>query len=450
MQPPPSKSITTCIPQDPAISNSVATLTASHMALTRRQYLRLASQSSIGLIGLTGGFADIAGAAHATGSNSNQGTNSDKKTNLRHQNQHHSSALSVQKPQFPRDHGSHPGTHIEWWYLTGYVTAAERLWGFQVTFFRNRVPAAQPLQSAFAAKQLLFAHAALTDVQAQRLYHDQQIARTGTAWAQASENDTALRLSQWQLHRHNAANKTSHHQNTTSPPTITPPSAATYSTQIQSTDFSLQLECTSTQPLLLQGQQGLSRKGPDATHASYYYSQPQLSVEGHITLQGKRMPIAPHSPRTPARAWLDHEWSDALLAPDAVGWDWIGINLFDGSALTAFRLRRSDGSSLWAGGSFRAAGQAARIFEAHEVTFTPQRWWKSPRSNTHYPVLWQVNTPSGTWSVHAQVDDQELDSSTSTGAIYWEGLSTLRHAQKGAVEGMGYLEMTGYASPLKL
>jgi hypothetical protein len=30
--------------------------------------------------------------------------------------------------------------------------------------------------------------------------------------------------------------------------------------------------------------------------------------------------------------------------PDAVGWDWIGINLFDGSALTAFQLRRADGS----------------------------------------------------------------------------------------------------------
>ena len=43
------------------------------------------------------------------------------------------------------------------------------------------------------------------------------------------------------------------------------------------------------------------------------------------------------------------------MHPEAVGWDWIGMNLDDGSALTAFRLRRKDGSTLWDGGSFRSA-----------------------------------------------------------------------------------------------
>jgi predicted secreted hydrolase len=42
-----------------------------------------------------------------------------------------------------------------------------------------------------------------------------------------------------------------------------------------------------------------------------------------------------------------------------------------------------------------------------------------------------------------------LDSRNSTGAVYWEGLSELLDRQ-GQVLGRGYLEMTGYASPLRL
>jgi predicted secreted hydrolase len=343
-------------------------------------------------------------------------------------------ALPAQALQFPRDHGSHPGLRTEWWYITGYAHAAGTLWGFQVTFFRSRVEATQNLQSAFAAKQLLLAHAAITDVQGQRLHHDQRIARASMGLAHASEADTAIHLHQWRLQR-------------STPPGQ--PKASRYTAQIEGAQLGLQLQFDTTQDLLLQGQQGLSRKGPDAAQASYYYSQPQLAVSGSLLLQGKRMPIAPHSPSTPARAWMDHEWSEALLHPDAQGWDWIGMNLHDGSALTAFRLRRADGSSLWAGGSFRSPGQPPQIFAPDAVIFTPQRWWTSPHTNAHYPVQWQVQTPAGSFEVHALLDAQELDSRASTDAIYWEGLSALHGPQSKEV-GMGYLEMTGYVQALRL
>jgi predicted secreted hydrolase len=44
--------------------------------------------------------------------------------------------------------------------------------------------------------------------------------------------------------------------------------------------------------------------------------------------------------------------------------------------------------------------------------------------------------------------DQELDSRRSTGAVYWEGAVTL--SRDGKEAGHGYLEMTGYAQPMKL
>ena len=91
--------------------------------------------------------------------------------------------------------------------------------------------------------------------------------------------------------------------------------------------------------MLLQGEGGLSRKGPEPAQTSHYYSEPQLAVRGTLGLdRGDAVAVA-------GRAWLDHEWSDSPLDANAVGWDWIGMNLDDGAALTAFRAaprRRHD------------------------------------------------------------------------------------------------------------
>ena len=344
-------------------------------------------------------------------------------------------AQARRRLQFPLDHGSHPDFAIEWWYITGQLLAAQRQFGFQLTFFRSRVAATQGMRSRFAAKQLIFAHAAVTDVTSQKLLHDQRIARaSGTTQidlASASDSDMALQLGDWSLQR----------------------DGKRYRAQAIGSDFSFQLNLTETQPLLLQGDQGWSRKGPQASQASFYYSLPQLQVSGQLSLGAETLQVQ-------GQAWLDHEWSQSLMNPQAVGWDWIGMNLADGSALTAFRLRTKDGSTLWAGGSLRAAGASnAEIFSESDVTFSPERSWKSPISGATYPVQWSVQirrTQPNTgvpvlerYTVKAVIDNQELDSRQSTGAIYWEGLSELQDTA-GKVVGRGYLEMTGYASPLQL
>ncbi|MBW8719024.1 MAG: carotenoid 1,2-hydratase [Variovorax paradoxus] len=331
-------------------------------------------------------------------------------------------ALPARTLQFPRDFGSHPDLQTEWWYITGHAkTAAGREFGFQVTFFRSRVDAAEGLRSAFAARNLVFAHAAVTDLEGRVLLHDQRIARVGFGVASASETDTDVRLRDWSLVRREDGS---------------------YSARIPAGEFSLDLRFTPTQPVLLQGKAGLSRKGPDEAQASYYYSEPQLRTQGRLALKGQAFDVD-------GTAWLDHEWSEALMHPEAVGWDWIGMNLDDGSALTAFRLRRRDGSALWAGGSFRMRDGALRVFNNDEVRFDGADTWTSPRTQAKYPTRWRVQTPSGSFEVRALLDDQELDSRGSTGGVYWEGLSDLVDAQ-GRRVGRGYLEMTGYAAPLRL
>lgn len=326
--------------------------------------------------------------------------------------------------QFPRDYGSHPESRTEWWYVTGHASsgtgADAREFGFQVTFFRSRVDATQAMKSAFAARQLIFAHAALTDLKGGKLLHDQRIARAGMGVASASEQDTDVKLRDWSFVRQGGS----------------------YVASTSSQDFELALRFAPTQAVLLQGDAGLSRKGPKPGESSYYYSEPQLKTQGRITLHGQAFEVT-------GTAWLDHEWSETYLSPDAVGWDWLGMNLADGSALTAFRLRDRAGGAVWAGGSYRSSAGALRVFGPDEVSFEPGRTWKSPSTQASYPVDWTLRTPSGRFTVRALLDNQELDSRGSTGAVYWEGLSDLLD-ERGARVGRGYLEMTGYAGRLRM
>lgn len=342
-------------------------------------------------------------------------------------------ALPPKALRFPRDFGSHPDMQTEWWYVTGHVRAQGRSYGFQLTFFRSRVASTQNLRSAFAARQLLFAHVALSDIGAGRLLHDQRMARAGLGLAEASLEDTDVHIGDWHLRRGAQDGQ---------PAAL----ASHYDCALTAREFALRLRFDTTQPVLLQGTQGLSRKGPEADQASYYYSQPQLSVAGDIMLGGRRLPVES------GRAWLDHECSDALMHSEAQGWDWAGMNLDDGTALTAFQLRRPDGLALWSGGSWRARGGQVQSFAPQQLQFKPLRHWTSPHSKARYAVDWELATPQGRFEIRALADDQELDSRASTGAIYWEGLSELRRLGPDRSErvGLGYLEMTGYANALKL
>lgn len=332
--------------------------------------------------------------------------------------------------RFPEDFGAHPDTRTEWWYITGQLLAGAQTYGFQVTFFRSRTDVAPGHASRFAARQLIFAHAAVTDLPNRKLLHDQRIAREGFEIARAASGDTAVKLRDWSLVREG------------------PVDASRYRTRVGSehAGFSLALDLLAASPPLLQGQAGFSRKGPRPEQASHYYSRPQMQVQGTLRLAG-RAPLA-----VQGVAWMDHEWSETLLDESAVGWDWIGMNLDDGGALTAFRLRRADGSALYAGGSWRDAAGHTRIFAPDDVRFVPGRTWRSPSTQAAYPVEWRIDAPGappGGYRVKALLDSQELDSRGSTGTVYWEGLSEITDAA-GKRLGRGYLEMTGYASRMRL
>ena len=322
--------------------------------------------------------------------------------------------------RFPRDAGAHPAFRSEWWYITGWVQdATGNSFGVQVTFFRNRPRVAESNPSAFAPRQLLFAHAAIADPRHGKLRHDQRAARAGFGLADAAEDTTAVWIDDWSLKL----------------------VGDSYVATIVARDFQFGLRFAGVHTVLLQGQEGFSRKGQSIDNASYYYSQPQLAVSGSVAVGGKSANVS-------GIAWLDHEWSSAAMAPEASGWDWIGINLDDGGALMAFRMRDHSGAALWAGGTFRGPNGTSRSFEPGEIQFTPHRRWRSPRTGVEYPVAMRVSLGDEEYALEPLMDDQELDSRASTGTVYWEG--AVRALRGGSEIGRGYLELTGYWKPLKL
>lgn len=327
--------------------------------------------------------------------------------------------------RFPRDFGAHPEFRLEWWYLTGWLGPG-RL-GFQVTFFRVRtnIDAANP--SAFAAHELIIAHAALADPARGHLLVDERIARTGFGRAGAATGDTDVRLDDWRLRRDAGTGR--------------------YEATINARDFHLAFTASSAAPPWPQGDAGVSRKGPLPAQASYYYSQPQLAVAA-------RLRVSAGGADAPARqlagtAWLDHEWSSAALSPDAAGWDWIGMNLADGGALVAFQVRpMRPGEPLARFAATRTGAGVVQVADPTTVVFTPVDDWTSARTGARWPIAQRIRIGAREFTTQPLMADQELDSRATAGAIYWEGASTL--TEGGRTIGRGYLEMTGYLKPIHL
>jgi predicted secreted hydrolase len=327
--------------------------------------------------------------------------------------------------RFPEDFGAHPDHRTEWWYVTGWLARPGRAdAGFQLTFFRSRTahPAANP--SRFAPTGLVLAHAALALPERGRLLHAERSARAAFGLAGAATGDThawiGTAADAWSLRRD--------------------PGTDRYRARVVARGFTFDLELDPRAPPLLQGRDGFSRKGPREAQASRYYSRPQLHVAGRLRVDATESAVG-------GLAWFDHEWSSEILDEDSSGWDWAGINLDDGGALMAFRIRRRDGGLAWRDATLRE-GPAGVVRTALAPEWAPIRHWRSARSGASWPVAMRLRVAGRELELRPLFDDQELDARGSTGITYWEGAVTAFEA--GRRVGRGYLELTGYAGALRL
>ncbi len=324
------------------------------------------------------------------------------------------------KLEFPRDEGSHPAFRTDWWYVTGWITDTDKHErGFQITFFRVRpdhVDANNP--SRFSPQHILFAHVALSDAKKGKLLHAQRTARAGLELAEAKTGSTQVWIHDWSLRQN--GNR--------------------YVANIVAPQFAFEFQFTALQPPMLNGINGYSQKSSNPLAASYYYSIPQLTVNGALTHSGKTIAVN-------GTAWLDHEWSSEYIDPRSAGWDWTGINFDDGGALMAFRMREPSGNTLWAGGTYRDKDGAMEVLGPADIAFKPIKQWRSTKSAASYPIRCTVHAGNREIELAPLLDDQELDAGDVARAVYWEG--AVRALQNGKQIGRGYLELTGYAKPIK-
>lgn len=346
--------------------------------------------------------------------------------------------------QFPRDHGTHQGFHTEWWYYTGHLRTDEgRTFGYQLTFFRRAIhppshaaastsaaPATEtpttPSRSAWRIDDLYLAHVALSDPQTGRFRFAETISREGLGKAGAARDHLDVWIDRWraaQLDDRRTAD-------------------APHSLAASGSDFSLALTVTLVKPPVVHGTDGVSRKGPQADHASHYYSLTRLATEGTLTLDGRPL-------RVVGTSWMDHEFGSGELSDSIVGWDWFSVQLHSGEELMLYRLRQADGtvdpasSGTW----IDHAGQAHPL-TAEDIQITALDHWTSPTSQARYPSRWRVAIPSRQieLDVTPRMADQELRTPHSTRVTYWEGAVTVTGTVQGAAApGDGYVELTGYA-----
>lgn len=330
-------------------------------------------------------------------------------------------ALAPRDWSFPLDHGRHDGFKTEWWYFTGNLHDAQaHEFGYQLTFFRTAFAAtAAPRPSPWAMRDLYFAHAAVSDITSSVFFYKDRLerGRSGLAWA--SDKTLNVMLLNWSAELSEKTIRLVAHEK----------------------DFSIDLSCTDGRGPILQGPGGVNLKGNEPGQASYYYSLSRLKTAGTLTVQGRDYPVNGVS-------WMDHEFSSNSLSPRQSGWDWMGLQLSDGSDLMIYRMRDKAGGTDYLSGTHITPDGRPHYLAAADISLAPSNPWTSPSSGAAYPQTWDVKCRGlPALIVKSAMPGQELITAASTNVTYFEGAAQITD-NKGRTAGAGYLEMTGYAKSL--
>ncbi|MEP6470397.1 MAG: lipocalin family protein [Acidobacteriota bacterium] len=308
---------------------------------------------------------------------------------------------------FPRDHGAHPDVPVEWWYYTGHLSdGAGRSYGFQLTFFR--------------VHEVHLAHFAWTDAARRRFVYEEKthlglpgIASAAEGGLDVSNEDWSAKVGADGSHLLEASGRVGR----------------------------LELILAPAKPPVLNGENGVSRKGAGSAEFSRYVSITRLTVRGSLTTGSHREPLS-------GAAWFDHEWGSGVLPTGAAGWDWFAVQLDDASELMLYRMRKPDGSATpFSSGTFVPPRGAAVPVAWRDVSLTESARWTSPRSRARYPAAWRIAVAPLKIDVTVEplLADQELETSASTGVTYWEGACRVRGTRAGrTAAGKAYVELTGY------
>jgi predicted secreted hydrolase len=324
---------------------------------------------------------------------------------------------------FPQDHFPHPDYRIEWWYMTANLKDQQgQDWGLQWTLFRQSLSPDGNLEG-WDSDQIWMAHAAVTTPD--KHFFAQRFSRGGIDQAGVNQLAGSKGFDAWidDWRWQSASDRLF-------PSTL----------EFNVGEHKVSVELNSKDDWVLNGDAGFSQKSAQG-QASYYYSQPNITVKGAVKTKGKTTPLS-------GNAWLDREWSSQALAQNQKGWDWFSLHLDDGNKLMVYQLRHDTGND-WISGSWTSTDGEVIALGKNDIELNSsserQITTKDSTSIT-LPLDWTISVSSSKLSalnrsltIKPLYDEQWL----STSFPYWEGVVLVRD-DKGQNIGKGYMELTGY------
>jgi predicted secreted hydrolase len=460
-------------------------------------------------------------------------------------------ALSPRPFVFPADHGPHPDFRTEWWYFTGNLAATagtgvaggagrtggrdgpahpergenpgsaeDRRYGFQLTLFRtalapppaataaaSAVPEPAERRSAWATRQVWFAHLAVTDAAGRRFHCYERWERQALGLAGATAEPFRVWVGNWSAtaaplplapagaegpagRAAADASLTSAARRTAGGAAAPPGSAARARGPLPGAPLPI---AAGTPPIRLIAAAGAPESGgmraagqgagDDAHDADDAGGQCPGSGRAAIDLllTGSLPPVAQGDhglsaksaeqgnasyyysmPRLAATGtvsldgsrvpvaglvWMDREWSTSALDAGETGWDWFALQLDDGWELMLYRLRRRTAPSPGRGAGQRAVMASGRA-AAGGGSDRPGEEITDPAS------LATLIAPDGHTERFAPASWRLEETPLLAGQElllalrYWEGAVVTGGTHGGQpVRGRGYVELTGYGEP---
>ena len=317
--------------------------------------------------------------------------------------------------RFPQDEAAHNDL-TEWWYYTGHMNTTDangkpHKYGFELVIF-------QALRSSFPP--VYASHFAISDVTRGEFHYDQRsvIEPNAVIPNGTSTKGVDVSVGDWTIQGLNGLDTLS----------ATMP------------NYTMHISLRGLKSATLHNGTGLINYGPGGF--SYYYSRTRMALSGTLLDQNQSRAVT-------GEAWMDHQWGN-FLSLGGGGWDWYSIQLSNNTEMMLYFLHDASGTTTSTYVSYIDAEGKDHLLPTSSLHSTTLDYWTSPATKARYPSGWKldINDPQVKVSlkITPQLKDQELVVYQSTGNSYWEGAVDIQGQSNGkAVQGQGYIELTGYA-----
>ena len=299
----------------------------------------------------------------------------------------------------PRDHASHPGFGIEWWYTTGRLTDAQH---GQYAYFAT----------VWSAPMGLVARINVVDLRHDRIVADREYVNVTPLRRRTTTIRVGGYVESWRPRGRwgTWSISASARGGLTPLPPSAPPS-----------EGALSLRLVPEQPYVRHGTDGIIRQGPAP---SAYYSAPRLAVVGTLVLGGHRLAVH-------GQGWFDHQWGSFSTAQGSLHWNWFACQLSDGRALMLYEFLAPDGtpSGIQSGTLVARDGRGRHL---QRFTITPHSPLVRPAgAGASYPQAWTLRIPAAHLNLRLRSLAANQFIWMSFVPSFWEGAASITHGPPG-------------------